>query len=218
MTPNWLGLNEAAKRLGIHPTTLRRWADTGEIPVMITPGGHRRFDASQLDRFATEHQRLRIVVGIEQVLAERILAQTRQELDNRRGEPWMSVYDDAQREHKRLLGRQLMTILLQYISLKEGGAELLEKARAIGHEHAESSLNLEMPLMDTLKVVLFFRDMIFEVVMQLPEIAQSKAETNAPLFRRISTLLSVIELAVAETYDRAANPEQSQPREDLLDR
>ncbi len=217
MTPNWLGLNEAAKRLGIHPTTLRRWADTGEIPVMVTPGGHRRFDAAELDRFATEHQRLRLVVGIEQVLAERILAQTRQELDNRRGEAWMSLYDDAQREHKRVLGRQLMTILLQYISLKEGGSELLEKARAIGHEHAENSLNLEMPLIDTLKVVLFFRDLIFDVVLHLPDIAQAKAETNFPLLRRISTLMSVIELAVAETYDRAADSGQAQIPQELLD-
>jgi excisionase family DNA binding protein len=39
----WLSLNEAAQQLGVHPVTLRRWADDGEIPVMVTPGGHRRF-------------------------------------------------------------------------------------------------------------------------------------------------------------------------------
>ena len=39
----WLTLSEAAEQLGVHPTTLRRWADNGDIPVSVTPGGHRRF-------------------------------------------------------------------------------------------------------------------------------------------------------------------------------
>ncbi len=206
MTTTWLGLNEAAKRLGIHPTTLRRWADTGEVPVMITPGGHRRFDAAELDRFAVEHHQLRIVVGIEQTLAERLLVETRQQLDSERGQPWLSMYDDEARQHKRLLGRQLMDTLLQYISLKDGGEELLEKARAIGREHAESSLNLELPLAQTLKIVLFFRDIIFDVALCVPEIAQARTEVNAPLLRRIDALLSAVELAVVETYDQSGLP------------
>ncbi|RME06439.1 MAG: helix-turn-helix domain-containing protein, partial [Anaerolineae bacterium] len=39
----WLSLSEAAKILGVHPGTVRNWADQGKIPVHRTPGGHRRF-------------------------------------------------------------------------------------------------------------------------------------------------------------------------------
>ena len=49
---NWLSLKQAAERLGIHPITLRRWADNGELPTLLTPGGHRRFAVADLDRFA----------------------------------------------------------------------------------------------------------------------------------------------------------------------
>ena len=42
-TERWLTLSQAAQELGVHLTTLRRWADNGDIPVMLTPGGHRRF-------------------------------------------------------------------------------------------------------------------------------------------------------------------------------
>src|SRR2546430_15911041 len=41
--PTWLSLDEAAKRLSVHPATLREWADKGQIRTFRTPGGHRRF-------------------------------------------------------------------------------------------------------------------------------------------------------------------------------
>lgn len=40
----WIGLNAASNRLGVSPTTLRRWADAGIVRAFVTPGGHRRFD------------------------------------------------------------------------------------------------------------------------------------------------------------------------------
>jgi excisionase family DNA binding protein len=199
----WLGLQSAADVLGVHPTTLRRWADIGEIPTMVTPGGHRRFALSDLERFADERRHERIVAGIEQVLAERILTQTREEIDKHRGEQWMSMYDEREREHKRLLGRRLVDILLKYISLREGGEDLLDAARVIGREHAENSLKLNQPLAETLRIVLFFRDMIFEVALHLPEVANVKVAANAQLLQRIGALLNAVELAVVETYDRA---------------
>jgi excisionase family DNA binding protein len=200
-TEQWLSLEAAAQRLGVHQTTLRRWADTGDIPVMVTPGGHRRFAMSDLDRFAEERRHQRIVAGIEQVWAERALTATRQQIDNRRGEPWMSVYSETEREHKRELGRRLMNILLQYISLKDGGEELLEEARIIGCDHAKDSLKMGMSLVQTLRIVLFFRDMLLDVALNLPEVAQVKAAANTQLLQRISQLLSVVELAVAQSYD-----------------
>jgi len=38
-----LRLAEAASILGVRPETLRRWADTGKVPSVRTPGGERRF-------------------------------------------------------------------------------------------------------------------------------------------------------------------------------
>ena len=34
---------EAAIQLGISVDTIRRWADSGLIPVVVLPSGHRRF-------------------------------------------------------------------------------------------------------------------------------------------------------------------------------
>jgi excisionase family DNA binding protein len=206
----WLSLNEAAKQLGIHPATLRRWADDGEIPVMVTPGGHRRFAIAELDRFSEERQRLRVVAGIEQVWADQVLNETRRQINAQRDATWLSTFDEQKREHKRALGRELLNITLKYISLKRGGEDLLESAYAIGREHAEDGLQTGLPLIEALKIVLFFRDTMFNVALQLPEVAHVKTEVNAQLLHRIGTLLATVELSVAETYDRAYRSSSSQ--------
>ena len=49
MSRKLVGINEAAKFLGVCPQTLRRWEDEGRIaPVERTPGGKRRYDLAQL--------------------------------------------------------------------------------------------------------------------------------------------------------------------------
>src|SRR2546423_12710096 len=109
----WLGLGRAARLLGVHPITLRRWADAGEIAVMLTPGGHRRFALADLQRFAAERKQLRVTSGLEQSWAEQALQHTRREMAGRRTEPWLAAFGDADRQHSRELGRRLMGGMLQ---------------------------------------------------------------------------------------------------------
>ena len=198
----WLGLNDASKALGVHPTTLRRWADTGEIPVMLTPGGHRRFSRSDIEQFADDRTRLKVASGLEKMWAEQAMVQTRKEIVSHRDEHWLSVFDEADREHKRQLGRRLMGLMLQYISLNEGGDALLAEAQAIGREHASNAIGLGLPLIEAMQAVLFFRDTLVEVAMHLPEMAHVRPEANMHLLRRINTLLNAVQLAMADTYDR----------------
>ena len=199
----WLGLKQAAQQLGVHPTTLRRWADHGEIPVMLTPGGHRRFAMLDIERFVEERRRLRVISGLEKVWADQALTQTRKEIISHRDEHWLAVFDEKDREHKRQLGRRLMGLMLQYISLSEGGDELLREAQAIGREHAENALSLKLPLVEALQAMLFFRDTLVEVAIHLPEVAHVRPEANTRLLRRINTLLNAVQLAIADMYDRA---------------
>src|SRR5215470_12613001 len=45
----WLSLREAANLLGMHPATIRLWADRNEIPSRRTSGGHRRFRRADIE-------------------------------------------------------------------------------------------------------------------------------------------------------------------------
>jgi len=45
-----LTISQAAARLGVHPDTLRKWADKGLVPVIRTPTGYRRFEPQEIER------------------------------------------------------------------------------------------------------------------------------------------------------------------------
>ncbi len=46
-----VGITEAARILGVHPNTLRKWADEGVVPHMKFPSGYRRFSVVEMERF-----------------------------------------------------------------------------------------------------------------------------------------------------------------------
>jgi excisionase family DNA binding protein len=199
----WLSLKQASQQLGVHPTTLRRWADNGEIPVMLTPGGHRRFLVSDIERFAAERRRVKIVSDLEQVWANGALTQARNEIVSHRNEHWLAVFDEKDREHSRQLGRRLLGLMLQYVSINAGGDELIRQGEAIGRDQAASALTLGLPLVEALQATLFFRDLLVESALNLPELVNVRPGANLRLLRRINTMLNAVQLAVADTYDRA---------------
>ncbi|MFH2137519.1 MAG: helix-turn-helix domain-containing protein [Candidatus Omnitrophota bacterium] len=50
MSEKILSISEAAKYLGVFPLTLRNWEKKGLLRSFRTPGGHRRYKKSELDR------------------------------------------------------------------------------------------------------------------------------------------------------------------------
>ncbi len=51
-----LTISQAAELLGIHPNTLRKWADEGLVPHTKFPGSrYRRFKREDIERFEREH-------------------------------------------------------------------------------------------------------------------------------------------------------------------
>lgn len=197
----WLPLSRAAEQLNVHPTTLRRWADNGEIPFLLTPGGHRRFAVADIEAFASDRSRRRALVPVEEVWAEKALTRTRDALAKPVREEWFADMTDDHRARHRQLGRQLMGLTLQYISSEESNGHLLEQAREVGHEYGRISQEVGLPLTDALQAAIYFRDELIEVALQLPGSTQIRPEDNLRLMRRINQLLNVVHLAVAEIYE-----------------
>jgi len=47
---------DVAKLLGVGPTSVKRWADSGLLPCLRTPGKHRRFSREEVERFRLRQQ------------------------------------------------------------------------------------------------------------------------------------------------------------------
>ena len=52
MSKSYLTPNKVAELLMVTPATVRQWAEKGDLSALMTPGGHRRFLPSEVERFA----------------------------------------------------------------------------------------------------------------------------------------------------------------------
>lgn len=195
-----LTLKQAAERLSVHPATLRRWADQGDILVVITPGGHRRFPRSEVEAL-TRRQRGTRAGPPASTWEEKALSHTRAELAEHQHDGWLARLDEQDRLEQRQLGRRLMGLMMQYISVEDDGADLLDEAHTIGRRYAEKTQHAGLGLSQTLQAMMFFRDNVVESVVLLPESVRSRPEANKRLLRRVNTFLNAILLGVTEAYE-----------------
>jgi excisionase family DNA binding protein len=196
-----LSLSEAAQLLGVHATTLRRWADAGAIPYLLTPGGHRRFARADLEAFMRENRYTAANKGIEQLWAERAIVYTRQGLAQQSHSRWLQAYDVEQRDQERMLGRRLMGVVLQYIHGNEReAAQLLDEARELGRTYAQNAISHHLPVVAALEAAMFFHDAMLEVTMQLLQMGHRNADEGTSLLRKINHIHNTVQLAIAQTY------------------
>jgi excisionase family DNA binding protein len=201
-TEQWLSLTDAANRLGVHMTTLRRWADNGEFPFMRTPGGHRRFALADVERFMNENRRQPASTSLELVWMEQAMTHARREIVAHRADKvWLTVQGEDRRRQHRLLGQRLMGLTLQYISDVEGNGSLLEEARVVGEQYGRLALADNLPLTAAIQAAIFFRDMLVETALQLPDGVTLRPEANLRLMQRINKLLNTVQLAIAAVYE-----------------
>lgn len=194
----WLTLEQASERLGVHPTTLRRWADEGAVDAFLTPGGHRRFRRSDLERFEQEHHRGRCPLAPQGELMDHAIAHTRHDIP---GQRWVAPYGEAEREAQRHLGRRLMGLTLQYLARTDDGSDLLSEARNIGCQHASNALRRGQSLTDLLQAISFFRTTLVEVaLLEHPHPSLAQREASVRMLRRIETLLGEVQAGVVELY------------------
>ena len=109
--------------------------------------------------------------------------------------------DEQAREEQRQLGRRVMGLMMQYVSVNDDGEDLLREARSIGHTYAEMTQRTGLGLSQTLQAMMFFRENVVESVVLLPESVRARPKANQRLLRRVNTFLNAILLGVTESYE-----------------
>ncbi|MBZ0307323.1 MAG: helix-turn-helix domain-containing protein [Anaerolineae bacterium] len=197
MSEQWLTLTEAARFLGVHANTLRRWANNGRVPYHTTPGGHRRFMISELETLVknsalTIHQE-----NAGRIWADYALVETRERLQDTPAR-WQQVEGD--REEKRELGRRLLGLIIQHIS--NGDEALLIEAASIGVRYAQSCIRSGLSVTEGLEATMFFRDAMTEVALQMPEVAHIGPEDQVSLLRKLNQVFNTVQKSVVDYYDK----------------
>jgi excisionase family DNA binding protein len=202
-SPTWLRLGEAADYLGVHPATLRRWADEGRVTCSRTPGGRRRFVQTDLDLFLAS-MRSEAEPGREASIA--LLASSPMESVS----PQMSIRDQSwyghlNPDHRATLrgqGQKLMATLMHYVSRDEGEAYLREGER-LAEGYAELFHKHGLSLVDVITSFLMVRRSITSSLHESRHDRGPMDEATWRLYHRTEDFLDHILMTMIGVYQDA---------------
>ena len=195
--------------LAVDESTLRRWADAGQVRAFRTPGGHRRFSEADV-RAILSGQAYRPQARTDDVGA---LALSRIRRQLQRGPahdaPWHLDAGEPERERMRLLGRRLIAFVSEYLSGRSRRGARAE-ARQIGHEYGRELAQAGLSLRQTLEAFTFFRRSLDQATRQVAQKTGLSPEETLGHFEQIMSLADEVLLGIAESFeeDHAAAPAQ----------
>ena len=196
---DWLSLGDAAALLGVHPSTVRNWADNGRLPVHRTRGGHRRFRRSDVELWTQAEQ---VTSQAEaDLVVQSALGRTRFQISEGRlqQEAWYAKLDQRAREQYRRSGRSLLQGLTLYLQSDEssGSAE----ARSLGFEYAAIARRSHLKRTEAVQAFLLFRSLLVDSMITVYESASVRsAFVWGDALRKINAFTDEILLALLERY------------------
>ena len=203
MAEEWLSLSDAAKVLGVHPSTVRLWSDKGILPTHKTNGGHRRYKRNEISLWL-ETSRKSSEIEPESMMNE-VVKNVRMQISEGRlqAESWYQKLDEDARAQYRLSSRSLFHGLMQYIATH--GEDAASEAYAIGYEYASRARRYELSYVDAAKAFLFFRDALVSSVIKVYGDARVPAPQASEMYTKIHTFTDEILISLLQTYESLGN-------------
>src|SRR5512139_2171247 len=196
----WLSLSEAAKQLGVHPSTVRAWSDHGYLPSQRTQGGHRRFRRTDVEM--RMHTRRENTPPEAPSIYVSVLRNTRVQISesNLEAESWYRKMDDEAREQYRLSGRSLVQGLISHLTSSDGGLEA--EARSLGYEYASRGQRVGLSSVEAAHAFQFFRTAVMDSILSSYENADVRSpQTWSDLFRKMNSFSDLIIITLLDTYE-----------------
>jgi len=138
-----LATKEVAALMNVTETTIKRWADAGELPCVKTLGGHRKFAMQEVIEFAEQHSYpITGVLSAEMEPGDREMLEFSVQTKNYRKISEILLDEALHGERKRLM--ELLSYLLKHgIAMSTLGDEIIRPAMVeIGEMWASGKLKI----------------------------------------------------------------------------
>lgn len=195
--------------------TLRRWTDEGRVKAFVTPGGHRRYSEHELRRFARTRQASRAPLKVADHL-ERTATDhrrtARQYVNSARPEGRLPGED---REILARCGRELLDLVIRYVSQSSKRAETICFVRQVGEEHGRVLASLGFPLVDCVEAFIGHRNLLVEAATRFAmkgAATSDRAVAVVPLVTRVVDE-ALVALVAAHQKTAAGSGQPRRPRQ-----
>jgi excisionase family DNA binding protein len=201
MSGEWVNLSEAAELLGVHPSTVRQWADRGELLVQRTSGGHRRFRRAEVAEKAAGKSSERSHQAGTQLIIQTMVGRARLGLIEGllQDEAWYQRLDDAARRELGQIGHRLLGLMQRYLAAAEPEEHSLAEAQEIGRQYRRLGQKSGLALVDITRAYLYFREFMAETMYDIALTAGVQSVTDwGELRRRVIHLTNEVLLALVD--------------------
>jgi len=200
----FIDLAEAAALLGVHFTTLRRWADAGKVPHIRTPGGRRRFALAELESFAHSLSRGEASLPLP-ALEAGLSGSSRPRLPQPAADKdrWVTLINNEQRLSFQRSGQRLMGLLMQFVSRTDAGETFLSECRQMGQDYSLTCRQAGMSIGDTIQAFLHFRRSVLATIHETSTLSLPSDPDTQRMFERTSDFMDTFLLEVVEGYSAA---------------
>lgn len=202
--PRWLTLGTASELLGVSESTIRRWADAGDIRSFRTQGGHRRILEDDLRAMLASPGggRGQDTGRINEIA----LALVRRKLTGERQAPSAPFegLDPEVTGRLRLLGRQLVDLFARSVSERGETERYAEDARLIGREYGRTLVAAGVGLTTAVGTFNHLRRPLEETVSQIATESGLSTEDAVLAIESTLDLADVVLEGMAQVYERAS--------------
>jgi excisionase family DNA binding protein len=198
----WVTLGAASKLLGVSESTIRRWADAGEVHSFRTRGGHRRILEEDLHNIVASATASRS--SDTNRISDLALARVKRRLSRGRQSHSMAIFEgltDEARDRLRLMGRQLVDLFARYIATGSRGERFREDARTIGREYGRTLVSTGVRLTTAVATFNSLRRSLEETASQIANESGLTTEDAVEAVERTLELADVVLEGMAEIYE-----------------
>ncbi len=203
----WVSLREAADLLGVHPATIRNWADRGDLPVRRTPGGHRRFRrADLLQWLETRHTPPPAEV---QMLIQSALGRARLHISEgaMRSLAWYANMDDENRQIMAQKGRVMLEALQHYLVDDLPAEDRTMAIHRMGEDYGRFLIERGLTFSQAVEGFTIFSDFLHEAALNIVEVITARPPIEwLAMLRQVRAFSNALLLGIAQVYDRAQAP------------
>lgn len=204
---HWLTIKEACALLGVNASTLRRWSDAGKVPVLVTPGGHRRFAEDDMRALVKGVRRPSRRLN-KQSLTEASLSQYRSDdyVTDVRQRPWYGEFDAESLAAHRRRGMAMVALAVRYVYGKADRDAILAEACVIAAEYGRDSARHGLGISDAVQMYLRARTPILQGVIQFLDAGAVSSARAAKVFTEVMEFMDRTLAAMMQQYERDIGP------------
>lgn len=212
--PRWLTIDAACRLLGVDHSTLRRWSDAGRINAFVTPGGHRRYAASEVRALIEREPGSRRHVSGPELVDLSLAHYGPERLTWVRQQPWFAAFDRETLAEVREEGRQLVELAMRYVCARVGREAILREGEALAARYGARNARLGVSMSAGVEAFLFFRAPTVETIGGYLETERLPAKRATRIFRDLGDFLdrSLLAMIAAHERERVATSIQSPSR------